>query len=172
MFRLRPAVREHACNRLASQPLNDEYMALSIRRGDKVTEFELVSTVDPYIEKAEGAIQTHFGGRVPTFFVATDDCTVMEEFRQARPNWTFVSECDDVSEANGFVYKDMKYWTEEQTDAHFNKFITEMIGMASAKYWIGVSTTNVSYWIYFMRDARAHDDTYAFVDKKPGILPW
>jgi len=65
----------------------------------------------------------------------------------------------------------MMHWTEEQTDAHFSKFITEMIAMASAKYWIGVSTTNVSFWVYFMRSLKAQDDTFVFVDKRPGVLP-
>lgn len=172
IFKIKPSFRDGACDRLAAHPdLNNEYIALSIRRGDKVIEHELVATVDPYLEKAEKAIQSHFGGRVPTFFVATDDCTVMEEFREARPDWKFVSECDDVSEVNGFVFGDMKYWTPEQTDAHFSKFITEMIAMASAKYWIGVSTTNVSFWIYFMRSLKAQDDTFVFVDKRPGVLP-
>ena len=89
---------------------------------------------------------------VPAIFVATDDCTVLKELREARPMWHFVSECDNLSnEANGFVFKDMKEWTEEQTDAHFHKFIAELIALASAKYFIGVSTTNVTYWVYFMR---------------------
>lgn len=173
IFRIKPIVREFACQKLEAHPgLENEYMALSIRRGDKVTEFELVKTVEPYIEKAETAITTHFGGIPPTFFVATDDCTVMQEFREARPNWNFVSECDKLTEADGFVFKDMTEWTEEQTDHHFTKFIAEMIAMASAKYWIGVSTTNVSYWIYFMRSLRAHDDTFEFVDKESDMKPW
>lgn len=174
MFRIKPTVRDSACGKLADHGLNsiEPYMALSIRRGDKVTETELIHTVDPYIELAEKAIQSHFDGNVPTMFVATDDCNVMSEFHEARPNWNFVSECDDISEANGFVFKEARHWTEEQTDAHYNKFIAEMIGMASAKYWIGVASTNVSYWVYFMRSLHAHDDSYIFVDKPFGVLPW
>lgn len=173
MFRINADVRDRACHRLASQGLDDEYMALSVRRGDKVTETSILETVDPYIKLAEEGIKSHFDGRVPTMFVATDDCSVMQEFREAQPEWTFVSECDNASEANGFVYKEMKLWSEEQTDAHFNKFIAEMIGMASAKYWIGVATTNVSYWIYFMRPLQATDDTFIWADppRVPG-LPW
>ncbi|KAL7530928.1 hypothetical protein ACHAXR_003755, partial [Thalassiosira sp. AJA248-18] len=174
MFRIKPNVREHACHRLASQGLDKEYIALSIRRGDKETEMEILHTVDPYIKEAEAAIKSHFGGEVPTFFVATDDCAVMQEFREYRPEWNFVSECDNATEENGFVFKEMKFWNEEQTDAHFNKFIAEMIGMASAKFWIGVPTTNVSFWVYFMRHLQARDDTYAFVQKPLGHpgLPW
>mmetsp|Transcript_8066 Transcript_8066/g.17481 ORF Transcript_8066/g.17481 Transcript_8066/m.17481 type:complete len:432 (-) Transcript_8066:121-1416(-) len=173
MFRINPDVRDHACNRLASQGLDDDYIALSVRRGDKETETTILHTVDKYIELAEAAVNSHFGGNIPTFFVATDDCTVMDEFREARPQWIFVSECDNASEETGFVYGEMKYWNEEQTDAHFHKFITEMIGMASAKYWIGVASTNVSYWVYFMRSLQAQDDTWVWADPpRTGGYPW
>jgi hypothetical protein len=173
MFRINPDVRDSACNHLASQGLDDEYMALSVRRGDKVTETSILETVDPYIQLAEKGIQSHFGGVPPTMFVATDDCSVMDEFRAARPQWTFVSECDNASEENGFVFKEMKLWNEEQTDAHYQKFIAELIGMASAKYWIGVASTNVSYWVYFMRPLVASDATFVWADppRVPG-LPW
>ena len=174
LFRIKPTVREHACNQMSRHRIENDYTALSVRRGDKVTETEILNTVDPYIKLAEQAIMSpHFNGIVPTFYVATDDCSVMNEFREARPKWTFVSECDNASEENGFVYKDMKFWNEEQTDAHFHKFITEMIAMASAKYWIGVPSTNVSYWIYFMRSLNAPDDTFVWAEEpvNPG-LPW
>ena len=120
--------------------------------------------MQPYIDKAEQAIQSHFGGKVPTIFVASDDCTVMEELCAYRPQWKFVGECDNATGDNGFVLAHMKTWSLEQTDNHYHKFITEMIAMASAKYWIGVSTTNVSFWMYFMRHYKAHDDTFVFVD--------
>ena len=165
MFRIRSSIRDRACQQLASQGLNDDYMALSIRRGDKTIETSILTTVEPYIQEAEKAIKSHFDGVAPTIFVATDDCSVMQEFREQRPHWTFVSECDNATEANGFVYAEMKHWTEAQTDAHFNKFIAEMIAMASAKFWIGVDSTNVSYWIYLMRPLDASDDTYVFVGK-------
>ncbi len=163
-FKILPRFRELACSRLSEHGLNDEYIALSIRRGDKILEFELESDLQPYIDRAENAVLSHFNGILPKFFVATDDCSVMEELRELRPNWNFVSECDNATESNGFVITEMKYWSEEQTDSHYEKFITEMIAMASAKYFIGVSTTNVSYWVYFMRHAEAKDDTYVFVD--------
>ena len=163
-FRIHSKWREITCSRLAEVGLNDEYIALSVRRGDKALEYGLVSDLQPYIDSAERAALTHFGGKVPTLFVASDDCGVMRELRDLRPDWNFVGECDHATEQNGFVIADMKNWTEEQTDAHYAKFITEMIAMASAKYWIGVSTTNVSFWIYFMRHLNARDDTYKFVD--------
>merc|ERR1711957_842166 len=163
LFRILPKVRAISCSRLSKYSLQDEYIALSIRRGDKVTESDL-SPLQPYIDGVEEAIQTHFEGRVPSMFVASDDCSVMNDLRMLRPQWLFVGECDDQSEDNGFTISDVRDWSLEQTDNHFHKFITEMIAMASAKYFIGVSTTNVSFWIYFMRHMDATDDTFKFVD--------
>ena len=163
MIRLLPERRTVSCKRLDNLGLHEEYIAMSIRRGDKAIEFELVETVQPYIEKAELAIQNHFGGILPKIFVASDDCAVMDEFRQAKPDWNFVSECDNASESNGFVIEDMEKWTLEQTDAHYQKFFSELIAMASAKYFIGVPTTNVAIMVYFMRSYYAADDTWTFV---------
>lgn len=164
LFRIKNPLRQTACIKLNMMGLNEEYMALSVRRGDKHLEHEIESSLQPYIDRAERAIDKHFGGNVPTIFVASDDCSVMSEIRQLRPTWKFVGACDDASEENGFILTDAKQWTEEQTDKHYTKFVTEMIAMASAKHFIGVSTTNVSFWIYFMRHMNAQDDTWEFVD--------
>lgn len=164
LFRILPEMRDIACKRLNDYGLNEEYLALSVRRGDKELEYELESSLQPYIDKAEVAINTHFDGIPPVIFVASDDCSVMKEIRELRKDWKFVGECDNASEQNGFILSSAKKWTEEQTDRHYEKFITEMIAMASAKCFIGVATTNVSYWIYFMRHINAKDDTWVFVD--------
>ena len=164
LFRLLPHIRNVACSKLSALGLEEEFIALSVRRGDKELEYELESSLQPYIDKAEIAVESHFGGKVPMIFVASDDCSVMGDIRKLRPQWVFVGECDNASEENGFILSSMKKWTETQTDQHFEKFITEMIAMASAKYFIGVSTTNVSFWIYFMRHMEAEDDTWTFVD--------
>lgn len=165
LFRIKAGERNRSCARLVSHGLNDEYIALSVRRGDKALEYELESSMQPYIDHAENAIKSHFGGKVPVLFVATDDCTVMEDLRTLRPSWKFISECDKAqNDQNGFVIEEMKYWTLDQTDQHYHKFITELIAMASAKFFIGVSTTNVSLFLYWMRAYEQEDDTWVFVD--------
>lgn len=169
MWRLLPDRRDSACSRLSSHGIRDKYLAMSVRRGDKKIEFEGMSekiTMQLYVDQAEKAIETHFGWRVPTIFVATDDCSALGELRDIRPQWTFVSECDREADGadDGFVLGDMKHWTLEQTDAHYDKFFAELIGMAEAEYWIGVSFTNVSMWVYFMRNYWKGDDSWVFVD--------
>jgi hypothetical protein len=162
-FRMLPKIRDIACSRLSNAGLQDEYLALSIQRGENEMEISL----QLYIEKAEIAIQSHFGGVAPTILVASYDCSVMEELRQLRQEWRFVGECDVSSKDNEFFENtDTKQWTEEQTDAFYEKTFTELVGMASAKYFIGVSTASDSYWIYFMRHMDAQDDTWRFIDSE------
>ena len=69
-------------------------------------------------------------------FVALDGCSVMADIRQVGLEWEFVGECDNANEQNGgFILSSISkaVWTVEQTDRHYEKCITEMISMASAK---------------------------------------
>merc|ERR1712218_194347 len=113
MWRPLPAIREQTCTSLADHVQGDDFMTFSVRRGDKSSEENFdFATVQQYIDMAEKAIPSHFAGKVPTIFVATDDCTVMKEFREVRPTWKFVSECDKEHTVGyaGFALKDMKLW--------------------------------------------------------------
>mmetsp|Transcript_27642 Transcript_27642/g.31562 ORF Transcript_27642/g.31562 Transcript_27642/m.31562 type:complete len:402 (+) Transcript_27642:59-1264(+) len=165
MWRPLPHIREQTCNALAKHissfssgdgNSNNEFMSFSVRRGDKasVENFDY-ATVQQYIDMAEKAIPSHFDNLVPTIFVATDDCTVMTEFREMRPSWKFVSECDKEHTVGyaGFALTDMKQWSKQDTDAHYAKFLIELYAMATSKYFIGVWYTNVSWWAQFMRGA-------------------
>jgi hypothetical protein len=72
--------------------------------------------VQQYIDMAEQVIPNHFGGKVPIIFVATDDCTAMKEFRDLKPSWTFVSECDKEQHTvghAGFALADMTKWSKQ-----------------------------------------------------------
>ena len=145
LWRPLPHVRDQTCRRLAEYGLEEEYMAFSVRRGDKESiEHRTLATAQDYIRLAHQAIAEKFDGRVPKIFVASDDCTVMDEFRQLRPHWTFLSECDHQSkDEHGFTLNDLSEWTKEQTDEHFAKFFVELYGLAISKVFIGWSFTNV-----------------------------
>ena len=82
-------------------------MTRGVRSDDKVLEIKLELSLMPYIDRGETTIQTYFSGAPPTIFVASDDCNVMREFRELRPSWRFVGECDNASEGTGFVIADM-----------------------------------------------------------------
>jgi hypothetical protein len=164
-------VREQTCSSLESHGLNEDFITISIRQGDKKSEenFEF-ATMQQYIDAAEQSVPVHFGGKVPSIFVATDDCSVLQELRKLKPDWRFVryaylnethmpqyliefsstfslfllqyfhnSECDRAKQAeNGFALAEMKGWSQDATDDHFNKFFVELYAMASAKVFIGI----------------------------------
>jgi hypothetical protein len=95
MWRLVPLVRNSACLALEQHGLHQDYMAFTVRRGDeKALEHFQITSSEEYILAAEKAILTHFGGVLPQFFVATDDCSVLSEFRALRQSWSFVRQCD------------------------------------------------------------------------------
>jgi hypothetical protein len=126
--------------------MQQEYIAFSIRRGDKgtVEKFEFLP-MNKYIDEAETVIKERFGGIAPPIFVATDDCTVLATLRKVRPTWTFISECDSHATAEGFALQDMQKWTKKDYDDHFGKFFVELYAMANSKVFIGISYTNVSW---------------------------
>jgi hypothetical protein len=152
IWRPLPHVREQTCRSLEAHGLDQDYLAFSVRRGDKFTEkHEHFATTEEYIDEAEKVIRESFAGVVPRIFVATDDCDVIDELRVMRPKWQFESQCDKVSSHGGFAIEDMTRWTPAETDAHFMKFFVELYGIVSAKIVIGVGYTNVAWWAYFMR---------------------
>eukprot|EP00543_Licmophora_paradoxa_P013530 CAMPEP_0202466536 /NCGR_PEP_ID=MMETSP1360-20130828/69095_1 /ASSEMBLY_ACC=CAM_ASM_000848 /TAXON_ID=515479 /ORGANISM="Licmophora paradoxa, Strain CCMP2313" /LENGTH=153 /DNA_ID=CAMNT_0049090707 /DNA_START=135 /DNA_END=593 /DNA_ORIENTATION=+ len=150
IWRPHAPLREKVCGKLENHDLTEDYIAFSVRRGDKkeLEHFEYQDLQD-YIVRAEEEITAVFNGTVPKIFVATDDCTVMPEFQKLRPTWTFVSQCDN-NDDTGFALYDVMDWTIEQTDAHFEKFMIELYGLAMGRVFIGVSYTNVAWWVYFM----------------------
>lgn len=161
MWRLQPQVRDGACQSLESHGLKDDYMAFSVRRGDKDTEGFAFTKPEKYIEAAEKVIKDHFYNVPPKIFVAADDCESLKEFRALRPEWIFESECDRSDGHNGFILSEMKHWTLEQTDEHYRKFFVELIGLAGARFYIGVSYTNVAWWAAYMR---SHRWSHIFLD--------
>lgn len=157
MWRPLPQVRHNACSSMEQLGLHSDYMAFSVRRGDKTLERVQYTPLEKYIQAAERATAQFFGDVVPTIFVASDDCSVLPRFRELRSAWNFVSECDtaeNLQGIGGYHLSDMKSWTKEETDAHYRKFFVEVFALAAAKYFIGVSHTNVSWWVFFMRPNR------------------
>jgi hypothetical protein len=133
MFRWLPHVQQNACHSLETYGLLDEFMAFSVRRGDKTLENFEFATSEQYIQAAQAALPQWFNDAAPKIFVATDDCSVMAEFREKRPSWTFLSECDRENSHNdhGFALNDVKDWDDADTDRHYNKFFVELLAMAS-----------------------------------------
>lgn len=71
MWRLLPQAREHTYAQLERHVGPEEFIAFSVRRGDKSTEHFVFATAN---DAADKAIQRQFDGKVPTIFVVSDDC--------------------------------------------------------------------------------------------------
>ena len=117
MWRPLPHIREQTCAGLANHIQGQDFMTFSVRRGDKASEENFsFASIQQYIDTAEQVIPGHFDGKVPIIFVATDDCTAMQEFRDLRPSWRFVSECDMEQQTvghGGFALADMATWSRK-----------------------------------------------------------
>ena len=177
ILRFRPEVREKICSDLHKAGITgkEPYMAFSVRRGDKITlEKQELSPMSTYISMAKEGIDKFFDGKPPTIFVATDDCTVMEELRQSEPTWKFASLCDvlhDVKGMGGFNILELSKWTQEELDGHLLKFFAEVIGMTSSKYLIAYSQTNVANFVWSLRKEPGLDSVH-YVDKGGEKLKW
>jgi len=172
MWRLIPKVRKDTCNSLDQYNLGDEYMSFSVRRGDKTLEKFAYTELSEYITEAENNLYRYPNYMknlvVPKIFVATDDCTVLPEFRKMRPDWTFLSECDKEKKSDvdtGFALSDVHNWGRDEQAAHFGKFFVEIYALTGAKVFIGVAYTNVSWWVYFLRPFR---HSFILLDKPKG----
>jgi len=170
MWRPIPKVRKATCDSIEQYNLDDEYMAFSVRRGDKTEEKFAYTKLHEYIDSAEANLYRYPSYMknliVPDIFVATDDCTVMSEFRELRPLWTFVSECDKEKKLDhGFALADVHNWGRDEQAAHFGKFFVEIFALTGAKVFIGVAYTNVSWWVYFLRPFR---HSFVLLDKPKG----
>jgi len=186
MWQLRPQYRQNTCDaiRLKHGLLsenNNKYIAYSIRRGDKEKEAqfpsmsiyieatEFVLKKSPYFRSSDGITPISN----PTIFVATDDCTVIMELRILQPEWNFLSECTEEQIYNenlegGYNITSVPQWTPEQREEHFQKFFIELYALALAPTFIGVSYTNVAWWVYFMRPPQVQDNTFLLLDE-PGL---
>mmetsp|Transcript_5636 Transcript_5636/g.8170 ORF Transcript_5636/g.8170 Transcript_5636/m.8170 type:complete len:409 (+) Transcript_5636:58-1284(+) len=173
MWHLLPSYRDSTCQALKDQGIFDtDYIALSVRRGDKTAEHFAFPTMRVYIREAENLVRHVFkDGEIPKIFVATDDCKTLHELRRLRPQWTFISQCDLLAEIQtGYDIKKIPKMNGKQREEHFRKFFVELYALAFSKLYIGVAYTNVAWWAYMMRPNFNQDfleDTFILVDYSP-----
>lgn len=144
IWRPLPEIRHKSCKKLEEYVQDEDYIAISMREGDKETEGFIFATAQQYIDKITEVASEHFGGQVPLIFAATDTCDPVKRLRKLKPEWSIVSECDRVDQ-QGFLLRDHFKWTSGELRQHYEKFFIELFAMAGAKVWIGVSYTNVSW---------------------------
>lgn len=175
MWHLRPEYREHTCRALKEQEMFDtDYIALSIRRGDKTKEHFKFPGMDEYIRAAEPLIPSVFGeGQTPKIFVATDDCSILSVLRSARPQWMFRSQCDVLvpeRQQMGYDINEIPHMNEAQKEEHFRKFFIELYALALSKVYIGVGYTNVAWFAYMMKPNNIDKSTFILLDSASARL--
>jgi len=138
-WQLRPQYREKTCQSLLVDHhdlLQKDYIAFSVRRGDKYLEGFSYPSMEEYVVAADPIV---FDGKDKLVYVATDDCSVMQELRALRPSWTFESQCDlldgggDDENHKGFALSDMIKMNMSDKEDHYRKFFVEIYAMALSK---------------------------------------
>eukprot|EP00547_Thalassionema_nitzschioides_P009414 CAMPEP_0194226888 /NCGR_PEP_ID=MMETSP0156-20130528/42574_1 /TAXON_ID=33649 /ORGANISM="Thalassionema nitzschioides, Strain L26-B" /LENGTH=549 /DNA_ID=CAMNT_0038959355 /DNA_START=130 /DNA_END=1780 /DNA_ORIENTATION=+ len=147
MWRPHPKYRKSSCAALENTHglKAAEYMAFSVRRGDKGEEKFAFTELSEYIAEAEkhlyrfsSFMENHI---VPKIFVATDDCSVMSEFRRMRPSWTFVSECDVEENSKAAFIHGESYRAEDFVATDDCSVMSEFRRMRPS--WVFVSECDV-----------------------------
>lgn len=138
-WQLRPHYREMTCQSLLADHhdlLQKDYIAFSVRRGDKYLEGFSYPSMEEYVVAADPIV---LDGKDKLVYVATDDCSVMKELRTLRPSWTFESQCDliagggDDENHKGFALSEMVKMKSEDQEEHYRKFFVEIYAMALSK---------------------------------------
>mmetsp|Transcript_29765 Transcript_29765/g.45117 ORF Transcript_29765/g.45117 Transcript_29765/m.45117 type:complete len:385 (+) Transcript_29765:144-1298(+) len=159
LWRPLPEYRQSACHAMSDNHglSPGDYLAFSIRHSTNIP-------LEQYVSEAE------LQPLVSKIFVVTDDCRDLTTLRQMKPEWTFVSECDvnpvrRQRNLEGGGEEVEEAWSESEERAHYIQLFTEMYAMAFSKVYIGVSTTNISWWVYFLRPFR---HSFVLLDRAPG----
>ena len=127
-----------------SDMVNKEYVAIHIRRGDKITEAPYVA-LEKYIEVLE---QHALIGK--PIFLASDDVRVRKDFKAILGNNIDIRSFDGIQQAGydqtSFNSKDKARRWEETV-----MFMFELVTMRDASFFVGASPSNVFYWTRYRR---------------------
>ena len=170
VIRYRPSVGQAICSRFSHLGLRPDYIAITIRRGDKTLEVKhgnaVFAPISWYVQVIE-----HLSGAqdAPQVFVTTDDGSTVQELREFRPNWEILS----VAPGNetGFFLNDFGKQSQSHMHDHMMKFFLEVHAIANARYFIGTKTTNVYRLGRIVRMDKNPNTTFMVEDFKPPPPP-
>jgi len=160
LWAFQPWVQRRFCPALKALGLRSPYIAVMIRRGDKDKEKRLPVPMDQIVDTLRGL---SVNGAIREFFVASDDCRVLGELREAMPESTFKSLCH-MYEGHGWQLAED---TTTDLDMHFYKFFGELTAMAASTFYIGDSFSTVHFWATYMRPLNSSNATFFNMRKYP-----
>jgi hypothetical protein len=114
-----------------------DYLAINVRRGDKVIEHAYVGN-DCYAERINSLALG-----IRSIFIATDDGRVIPEISQVMPDYEFISLAERNSK--GYVHSDFKSLPSAERRRRILRLLAELELMRDANLFIGSKTTNVSW---------------------------
>lgn len=118
--------------------LPEKYLGFQIRRGDKQQEIEFTG-VELYFRKASER------SAVRNVFVLTDDYGVIDELRNAFPEWTIYTLCRP--DERGYVHND--FFSKSRTDIYTDtvKLIANIDILKNSELFVGAFSANPSMFL-------------------------
>ena len=179
ILKLNPMVRADVCDNLDQYHFGDEFMTMSIKQHRSAYDKELRGEIpdhlvdqkfglDTYIHYAKDAFKFFYNNRTLPIYVATDNCSVVEELRHLEPDWVFSSECDYYPTR---IFSPLNLWnnaelTDGERRAYLHKIFVDLFAMATSTYFIGLGAADFSWLAFFLRGSRSH---FILVDKDPSL---
>lgn len=133
IYRFNEATKAEIGVNISRLNLPEKYASVHVRKGDKDTEYEFIST-DNYIEKLK-----ELSG-LKDVFILTDDYTVIENLQAQYPDLRFFTLVNP--EERGYVHNDFKKADPLKKRNDLIKLFTSMEIMRAAELTIGAYTTN------------------------------
>lgn len=123
--------------------LPERYLAVHLRRGDKVTEIPYTETKS-YVQ----LIETNFLD-YKDVFVASDDYAAVEVFHKAMPHMNIITMSQESD--SGYDQAVFNMLSSERRLKELKRFLVELRLMQDSHTFIGSSTSNIYYFLQYMR---------------------
>lgn len=122
----------------ATLQLNEPYVALHVRRGDKVKEHEL-SPLEKHMEAMESRTNLR------TIFISTDDYKVISEFQQKYPNWKVYTLTEPHEQ--GYQYQEFEARGASEKKLEMIKLFTSIEIVRQSELFVGTYTSNIGNFL-------------------------
>jgi len=143
VWRYQPDVAEKINQIIETISINEPFIGLHIRQGDKKTEVDLFNPED-YIRKAEKLTA------IKTAFVATDDYSVIEQLQQKFTQWRFYTLC--TPSERGYKHDEFLDMSKDKKFYSLIRFFAEMDILEKSDLFIGTFSSNIAMNMGFRKE--------------------
>ena len=127
------------------------YMAVHVRRGDKIAREAREVSVRKYIDRMEAVLAEN---ESPTVFVASDDPLAIDEFRRLKPRWTFTAiqhPRQNKARSRGHLQARFDLLPPEEKQLQTRLLICELQMLVDARYVFCTMSSNVCRLVQILR---------------------